>query len=554
MSDFFKKLTSYRPFFASISLILALIISLLLKYWLLALDALPFNSDEAVVALMARHIRQGQFPIFFYGQAYMGSLDAWLVALGFSIFGEQVWVIRLVQALLYLGVIYTTAILGQAALGSKRAGLIAAWLLAVPNVIVTLYTTVSLGGYVEALLIGNLILILGLKIARNHQTGQPYPVFWLLAWGFLAGLGLWVFGLTLVFSIPMGIFLLVRFLIPFAAEPAPWRQSRFWKNLGWMSLGGLIGATPWWIFALQNGFTELLKELGGSAVDVETAHWLYRVGRHLSNLILFGGTAAFGMRPSWEIRWLGLPLLPFVLAFWVAVLGFILGRFQKGKPNRFGAGVLVGSMLVLSAGFIFTPFGVDPSGRYFVPLVIPLALFAGEMILQFVQQYGKWGWGLLGLVLVYQFWGIAQTARVYPPGITTQFNQITQVDQRYLDELIQFLQAAGETTGYTNYWVSYPLAFESQERLIFVPRLPYHEDFRYTARDDRYQPYADQVTAAQKVAYITTHHPRLNEFLREQFRASGIDWREKMIGDYFIFYDLSDLIRPADLDWGLAAP
>jgi hypothetical protein len=37
---------------------------------------LPFNSDEAIVGLMARHMLQGERPLFFYGQAYLGSLDA----------------------------------------------------------------------------------------------------------------------------------------------------------------------------------------------------------------------------------------------------------------------------------------------------------------------------------------------------------------------------------------------------------------------------------------------------------------------------------------------
>ncbi|MBU4429254.1 MAG: hypothetical protein KKE37_07875, partial [Verrucomicrobia bacterium] len=33
------------------------------------------NSDYGIVALMAKHIVEGRdFPVFFYGQAYMGSL------------------------------------------------------------------------------------------------------------------------------------------------------------------------------------------------------------------------------------------------------------------------------------------------------------------------------------------------------------------------------------------------------------------------------------------------------------------------------------------------
>ena len=43
-------------------------------------------------------------------------------------------------------------------------------------------------------------------------------------------------------------------------------------------------------------------------------------------------------------------------------------------------------------------------------------------------------------------------------------------------QLMDFLRAQGETCGYTNYWVEYPLAFASQDELIFTARLPYHAD------------------------------------------------------------------------------
>src|SRR5574341_1086774 len=90
-----------------------------LKAWLIWMGAVPFNADEAIVALMARHILQGERPLFFYGQAYMGSLDAWLVAMGFAVLGQKVWVIRLVQTLLYLGTLLTTAVLGKALFNSR---------------------------------------------------------------------------------------------------------------------------------------------------------------------------------------------------------------------------------------------------------------------------------------------------------------------------------------------------------------------------------------------------------------------------------------------------
>ena len=126
----------------------------------------------------------------------MGSLDAWLVASGFVIFGQQVWVIRLVQCVLYLGTIATTFILGKVIFRSEKTGLLAACLMVIPTVNVTLYTTASLGGYGEALLLGNLLLLHTIRIARKSADEAVFTDMFL--WGFLFGLGWWVFGLTLV--------------------------------------------------------------------------------------------------------------------------------------------------------------------------------------------------------------------------------------------------------------------------------------------------------------------------------------------------------------------
>ena len=45
--------------------------TLVLRLWLILTAAAPFNSDEAVVGLMARHINQGARPLFFYGQSVL---------------------------------------------------------------------------------------------------------------------------------------------------------------------------------------------------------------------------------------------------------------------------------------------------------------------------------------------------------------------------------------------------------------------------------------------------------------------------------------------------
>src|SRR3990172_7345983 len=116
-------------------LFIALALAVVLKALLLALDAFPFNADEAVVALMARHILQGERPVFFYGQAYLGSLDAWLIAGAFLLLGQTVLAIRIVQAVLYLGTIATTYALGLRIYGDPWTATAAALLMAAPTVL-----------------------------------------------------------------------------------------------------------------------------------------------------------------------------------------------------------------------------------------------------------------------------------------------------------------------------------------------------------------------------------------------------------------------------------
>ncbi len=157
---------------------------------------------------------------------------------------------------------------------------------------------------------------------------------------------------------------------------------------------------------------------------------------------------------------------------------------------------------------------------------------------------------LLAVVLVFQGWGNLQVGLAYPEGFTTQFYVPSIIDHRYDAELIRFLKENGELRGYTNYWVAYPLAFESGEDLIYIPRLPYHTDLRYTPRDDRYAPYTTKVAKSERVAYITTRSPALDAYLAKMFTNLGVTWQEKRIGDYHIYYHLSAPVRPEQINLG----
>jgi 4-amino-4-deoxy-L-arabinose transferase-like glycosyltransferase len=511
--------------------------SMILKATLTMINVLPFNSDEAIVGLMARHILQGKWPVFFYGQSYMGTLDASLVAGAFSLFGPHISLIRVVQILLYAGTIFTTGYLGRQIFRSEAIGLLAAGLMVIPSVNVTLYTTVSLGGYGEVLLLGNLLIIAALKISTDSGG------FWYALWGFLAGLGMWAFGLILIYIVPTSI-LLIYFGLK---DP---NRKRSIKNLLLTVMMILLGLSPWLGWAFSHGVSQLLQELFGSAISgASSANPFVAILAHMYNFLLFSPTVIFGLRPPWEIRWLAQPLLPIVLAFWLVVFFYAFRNLRKMDEAWIGRWILVGVLATLAIGFIITPFGADPSGRYFLPFAVPMSLFAAEFCINLTQRSGriKWAYLMPVFVLTYNLWGTVETAQKNPPGLTTQFDSITWIDHSYDEQLIDFLIEKGEMYGYTNYWVAYPIAFQSNEEIIYVPALPYHQDFRFTVRDNRYSPYNTNVEESDHIAYITTNHPELDQVLLESFQQAGITWQDTQIGDYHIFYQLSEVIRPEDL-------
>jgi 4-amino-4-deoxy-L-arabinose transferase-like glycosyltransferase len=511
------------------------LISLLWKGFIVFTQRVPFNADEAIVALMAKHILQGERPIFFYGQSYMGSLDAYLIAAGFALLGQHIWVIRLVQGLLYLGFLYTLYLLGKDAFDHEKIGLWAVALSAIPVVNMTLYTTITLGGYGEALLIGNLILLSALRLEKSDSG--------ILVWslGFWMGLGVWCNAITLVYSLPAGLFVLYQWLKR--------RDLLFLVEKGALTLfGGVVGALPLWIYASQHGFFSLLSDLVGSPTVSEPYPWIVRVGFHLSWLLLIALPAALGFRPPWSVEWLVPAFIPLALVAWLAVFLWVYRQLSQPSAHRPRWWLITGVGWTLIFAYLFTQFSKDPTGRYFLPMSVPLVLGAAHFFEK--APLPKWARVTVFVsLLVYFFAGNLACALENPPGFTSQLDASTRINRKHDAELIRFLTEQGETRGYTHYWVAYPLAFESDETLIFIPSLPYHLNLSYTPRDNRYEPYNCLVNESDRVAYITTQQTeRLNEIIRQQFTERGVTWKEKLIGDYLVFYNLSEKIVPNQLN------
>src|SRR3989442_2282307 len=87
---------------------LCLLLALAIRVWLAVHTRGVIDGDEALVGIQAEHILRGELPIYFYGQPYLGSVEAYLIALLFAVFGPSVWTLRAEPILLSLVLVWLT--------------------------------------------------------------------------------------------------------------------------------------------------------------------------------------------------------------------------------------------------------------------------------------------------------------------------------------------------------------------------------------------------------------------------------------------------------------
>ncbi|HEX4207365.1 MAG TPA: hypothetical protein VHZ51_24830, partial [Ktedonobacteraceae bacterium] len=223
------------------------------------------NSDEGTMGIMARHIAyRGEWPIFFYGQYYMGVFQAYVGALLFHLFGASLFSLRLGLVLMSLGFLGCMYLLTRA-LYTRPFALFIVCLLAFGSYYMLEYQLHAYGGYSEILICGAVAFLLASNLAI---TSSPF-VSWRLwrwrflsyvGWGFVVSMGLWSDSLILPLVVTSGLLLLLFC----------WRELLRLVPPLCILLGLGIGAIPLIIYNLyaapgQDSFTILWKlQQGGS--------------------------------------------------------------------------------------------------------------------------------------------------------------------------------------------------------------------------------------------------------------------------------------------------
>ena len=188
-------------------------------------DVDVYLADEGIVGLMAMHIREGRaLPIFFYGQHYLGALEAYLAALSFSLFGASLLALRATTFAVSLGLLWAVYAFARRAY-STAAARWATTLVALSPMYFLQWNLKARGGFVEHILLLFVLMILLWRFLYEKYR-RTWPTFLL---GLTAGIAFWVNQLALSYL-----------LVIAAALVAEGIERRAWRSL---AAGFLVGAS-----------------------------------------------------------------------------------------------------------------------------------------------------------------------------------------------------------------------------------------------------------------------------------------------------------------------
>src|SRR5579884_2684679 len=256
------------------------LLAILTRVWLIVHTNGTMAGDEMMVGLQAEHILQGERPVYYYAQPYMGSLEAYLAAFIFLFTGPAVWAMRLETIPMSLLMVYLAwrfaGSLAETAHLSNRLKTtfmtIAALVAAFPPLYDMAEEMRVQGGYMEAFIIMLWLLFCAFRLTQRLSQRAPLREI-ALRWagiGFLVGLGLWIDPLIVYACAAIAIWIGVFFILELA-KPAPGRSRREFIEDGVLSVSaipaGLVGFLPGIIWGLQNHWANVYYLLhGGTAI------------------------------------------------------------------------------------------------------------------------------------------------------------------------------------------------------------------------------------------------------------------------------------------------
>ena len=315
--------------------------------------------DGAIGGVMSLSILEGDFPIFFLGQKFMGALDSYLSAPIYWLFGPSTLTNNFLPTLLSLGTLWITYLTLKLVLG-RPGSLMGLFYLAVPTAISLFCITEGKAIYLLPIFLGALLMWITLRVGKETGSGAV-GLYW--AWGLIAGLAFWINFLSAV-VIGAGLIYLVLVL----------RWNTLFKFLARAFPGSVLGALPLVMFTLFRDWPWIGLVKPGTT---------YTLTDRLSAILLNALPIVLGINPQDNTAGLSprsfdflVFLVLFILLLWAMTALLIRGI---RSPRR----ELLLPLLVLALNLGAALVGGRPNDyrgqdqRYLLPLYLALPFFWG---------------------------------------------------------------------------------------------------------------------------------------------------------------------------------
>jgi 4-amino-4-deoxy-L-arabinose transferase-like glycosyltransferase len=476
------------------------------------------DGDEAVVGLMARHIAfLGERPVFYYGQPYLGSLEAFSAAPLFVLFDSSTLALKLIPTLYSLGFLTISAIVARRLFGVGPALATAAYL-AMPPSMWAVWSTKARGGYAELLFLGEAMLLATLALAASTSRKLAFLT------GILAGLAFWTHLLAVVYLVPAAVYLVLR-------RRARWQPA----ELGLLTLGTVLGMLPLLFHNVVSGYPTLMALLQPPDLPLDPVAQFIRffrvgvpvlagLGQPTTSEVLFD--ADWLTRPAGN-AWVALLLLVILLgglALHLPSLKALIRNEKHAEP----ALLLMVAMLVppIVAVTRFGFFVSEP--RYALPLYAGIPLLAASLWrLPLLLR-----WIGLAAVLALNVWSLLSTdIRLWRPQDALNSTAGTRA------ELMRQVTREDRHQLYTDYWIGYPIMFESRETVLA---------YVISGGFNRYLPPADNVQRTPNPAWVFTPGSEAEQVFLDQLRTLGGTAQVRDMSIYRVYTDVQPLaaMRP----------
>ncbi len=421
--------------------------------------------DEATTGIMGLTVLHGALPVYFYGQAFMGALDAYLAAPLYLLLGVSARTLELAAVLAGLVWIGLVARLAWDAFG-PRAALLTAVILAAPPDFALHWAHEARLHYPLAMGLGTLALLLALRVPA---LSPPRATAACAVLGGVLGLAFWTNFLSLVYFPAVGILLLRGGLSRARARQALAGVAAF-----------VLGSLPHWLYGVPHGTAVPPPGRRIGLLDV----W-----HHLGFVRRISWPILTGIPPGARDTVVGAILALALAGVYGLALAAALRAVWRGGPRERAASLALLLLVVANLGAaVGTQYGRgldDHDQKYLLPLYTALPILLGRWLA------GLAGWAAGSLVAALLLVHVAGAFQGELPNLAPPATSPQRFEVRVQRDAVAALAREGPRRLYSGDFGSRTLTFLSAERVVFSDHY-----------QEIYPPYARAVDGAPAVGWF----------------------------------------------------